>query len=103
MIGTSLPEYVFIRVCIFALRYTTPIFLACLAVQVALHGGGFTATLRENIVAKLLLGYAVADLLYAVLVWRPYARQRLADKAEHPEPPSRAERRAFRALPRPCP
>ena len=95
MIGTSLPEYVFIRVCIFALRYTTPIFLACLAVQVALHGGGFTATLRENIVAKLLLGYAVADLLYAVLVWRPYARQRLADKAEHPEPPSRAERRAF--------
>ena len=92
MIGKSLPEYLFIRACIFLLQYTTPICLAILAAQVAVCGGLVAAL--SSLTGRLLLGYAVADALYAVFVWRPYIR-RLAEEAEHPPVPSRAERRAF--------
>lgn len=90
MIGTSLPEYVFIRLCIFFLRYTTPICLACLAVLVTIWGPAAALSSRT---ARFLISYSVADLLYAVLLWIPYNR-RLRDDTEHPPALSRPERRA---------
>lgn len=93
MIGTSLPEYVFIRVCIFLLQYTTPICLACLVVLASVCPGGAGAVVR-SLPGWLLLGYSIADLLYAVFIYIPYT-QRLRAEAEHPPPLTRAERRAF--------
>ncbi len=115
MIGNSRSEYVFIRICIFVLQYTTPICLACLAVLVAVnhhqHGHGdpdpdrdaAAATLKEtltsylssSLAASLLLGYAALDLLYAVFVWTPHSRRLREDAADHPPPLPRARRRAL--------
>ncbi|KAK7753011.1 hypothetical protein SLS62_004960 [Diatrype stigma] len=103
MIGNSLPEYVFIRLCIYFLRYTTPICLAGLAILTAVqhdfhHDPAPTplALLSSpgSTTARIIIGYAIADLLYAVFVWRPYNR-RLRDETEHPPPLSRADRRAL--------
>ncbi|KAL7620547.1 hypothetical protein AAE478_009542 [Parahypoxylon ruwenzoriense] len=93
MIGTSLPEYIFIRTCIFLVQYTTPLCIACLVVLAALHGWAAALSLSSPISAALIT-YIIVDLLYAVLVYIPYTR-RLKEEARHPPPLVREERRAL--------
>ncbi|KAI0473489.1 hypothetical protein GGR56DRAFT_534264 [Xylariaceae sp. FL0804] len=96
MIGTSLPEYVFIRACIFLLQYTTPLCLAGLGVLAAAsysRGGGPAAALSSPL-GRALAAYAATDALFFLCVWRPRNR-RLRRAALHPAPLSRAERGAL--------
>lgn len=90
MIGTSLPEYVFIRISIFALQYTTPICLVCLCILVAVEGMAALSTWA----GKVAIGYSILDILYAVLIYYPHNR-RLRQPAKHPPQLPRAERRAL--------
>ena len=90
MIGTSFPEYVFIRIAIFSIQHTTPI---CLAYLLTLHTlKGAQAALSWP--GKIVIGYTIADILYALSIYRPYNR-RLKQAAEHPPLLPRAERRAL--------
>ncbi|KAI0396418.1 Alpha/Beta hydrolase protein [Xylariaceae sp. FL0594] len=94
MIGTSLPEYVFIRISIFLLRYATPICLAC--VLFIIGGMGPARALSEigsQVAIALLLAYSILDVLYALLIFYPYNR-RLRLQAEHP--PLRPEEKRLR-------
>ncbi|KAI0121091.1 hypothetical protein BJ170DRAFT_588507 [Xylariales sp. AK1849] len=70
MIGTSLHEYISIRICIYSLQYTTPLCLLS------------------------LIGFSLIDLAYAVFVYIPY-NQRLKQEAKHPPLLSSEERRAL--------
>ncbi|KAI0828100.1 hypothetical protein F5Y06DRAFT_283315 [Hypoxylon sp. FL0890] len=90
MIGTSLPEYIFIRLCIFLVQYTTPLCIACLALLAAARGN-WTAALSHPL-GIVLAGFCVADALYAVLAYIPHNR-RLKEEAKHPPPLTREERR----------
>ncbi|KAI1371832.1 hypothetical protein F4677DRAFT_450012 [Hypoxylon crocopeplum] len=92
MIGTSIPEYVFIRICIFLVQYTTPLCIACLALLAAVRGSLWGA-LRQP-VGVALVAYCVADALYAAFIYVPHGR-RLQVDAEHPPPLARHERRAL--------
>ncbi|KAI1398047.1 Alpha/Beta hydrolase protein [Hypoxylon fuscum] len=94
MIGTSLPEYIFIRLCIFLVQYTTPLCIACLALLAAVHGSWAAALSHRPLVMTVLLAYCVADLLYAVFIYIPHNR-RLKEDANHPPPLTRQERRAL--------
>ncbi|KAI8955000.1 hypothetical protein F4801DRAFT_587176 [Xylaria longipes] len=88
MIGTSVPEYIFIRISIFCLQYTTPICLVYLLALIVLKG-------TEGIsswTSKVVIGYCILDALYALFIYHPYNR-RLKQAAEHPPLPPRAERR----------
>ncbi|KAI1338393.1 hypothetical protein F5Y15DRAFT_127853 [Xylariaceae sp. FL0016] len=89
MIGTSLPEYVFIRVCIILLQYTTPLCLICLTILIAVRG---TSAALAMPISQVLVAYSVVDLLYALFVYYPY-KLKLKQEAKHPTPLSRAERR----------
>jgi len=89
MIGTSLPAYVFIRVSIFLLQYTTPICLACVLLTIASMGLSETG---PRVVIGLLLGYSILDAFFALLIFYPYNR-RLKLRAEHPPLKSKEERR----------
>ncbi|KAI1314206.1 hypothetical protein F5Y03DRAFT_5496 [Xylaria venustula] len=90
MIGTSVPEYVFIRISIFFLQYTTPICLVYLLILIALSGIG-GASSWSGITA---IGYSIIDALYALLIYYPYNR-RLKQAAEHPPLLARPERWAL--------
>jgi pimeloyl-ACP methyl ester carboxylesterase len=88
MIGTSLPEYIFIRVSIFLLQYTTPI---CLAYVLLIISSVGLSEIGPQVVVGILLGYSVLDAFYALLVFYPYNR-RLKLRAEHPPLKSKEER-----------
>ncbi|KAI0512986.1 hypothetical protein F5B22DRAFT_282443 [Xylaria bambusicola] len=88
MIGTSFPEYVFIRINIFLLQYTTPICLVYLLALITIKGGGVILSLSGTIA----IGYAIADTIYALFIYYPYNR-RLKHEAEHPPLLPRTERR----------
>ncbi|ETS73156.1 hypothetical protein PFICI_15101 [Pestalotiopsis fici W106-1] len=90
MIGTSLYQFVFIRACIFALHYTSPLLLLALGIQLVAIGRS-ALSWRIN---QLFIAYCIVDLLYAVLIWWPY-NKRLKDEARHPPPLSSADRRAL--------
>ncbi|KAK8000529.1 hypothetical protein PG990_013129 [Apiospora arundinis] len=90
MLGTSLRELLFIRLCIVLLQYGTPILVAGLALAAAT--GGRPALAHPASVAAL--SYVLLDLVYAVFLWLPYTR-RLRDEADHPPPLSPADRRAL--------
>ncbi|KAK8013688.1 hypothetical protein PG991_009281 [Apiospora marii] len=90
MLGTSLRELLFIRLCIILLQYGTPILLAGLALATAT--GGWTAL--KHPASKTAIGYVLLDLTYAVFLWLPYTR-RLRDEADHPPPLSPVDRRAL--------
>ncbi|KAI0423542.1 hypothetical protein F5Y09DRAFT_220125 [Xylaria sp. FL1042] len=90
MIGTSIPEYVLIRISIFLLQYTTPICLVYLLTLITLKGA--EAALSWS--GKAAIGYAIIDALYAFFIYYPYNR-RLKQAAEHPPLLPRAERRAL--------
>ncbi|OTB17332.1 hypothetical protein K445DRAFT_44162, partial [Daldinia sp. EC12] len=93
MIGTSIPEYIFIRICIFIVQYTTPLCIICLALLAAAHGWSLTMALSRPLGIVLLL-YCIVDVLYAILIYIPYNR-RLKEEANHPPQLSREERRAL--------
>ncbi|KAI1179010.1 hypothetical protein F4777DRAFT_535276 [Nemania sp. FL0916] len=90
MIGTSLPEYVFIRTSIFFLQYTTPICVSSLLVHVAIAGKKVAFSWPGGLVAA----YALLDGLYALCIYYPHNR-RLKQAAEHPPLQPRSERRAL--------
>ncbi|KAI1420276.1 hypothetical protein F5Y12DRAFT_137758 [Xylaria sp. FL1777] len=90
MIGTSFSEYVFIRISIFVLQYTTPICLVYLLTLATLKGAGGALSWS----GKIVIGYSIIDTLYAFLIFYPYNR-RLKHAAEHPPLLPRAERRAL--------
>ncbi|KAH6645389.1 hypothetical protein BKA67DRAFT_541616 [Truncatella angustata] len=90
MIGTSFPEYVFIRVCIFVLQYTTPL---CLTALLTLLVAGGRPALSWRI-SQLLFAYSVVDVLYAIFIWIPY-NKRLRNEARHPPAVSSDERKAL--------
>lgn len=88
MIGKSLHQYVFIRVCIFLLQYATPLcLLALLGIHTSLDRTIFTTT-----TSNVLLLYSVIDIAYYFFIWIPYNR-RLDDEARHPPPLSPGDRR----------
>ncbi|KAI0474694.1 hypothetical protein F4859DRAFT_76418 [Xylaria cf. heliscus] len=88
MIGTSVKKYIFIRISIFSLQYTTPICLAYLLALIALRG---TEGL-SSWTSKGVIGYCILDALYALFIYYPYNR-RLKQVAEHPPLLPPAERR----------
>ncbi|KAK8122699.1 Alpha beta hydrolase fold family [Apiospora sp. TS-2023a] len=90
MLGNSLQELLFIRLCIVLLQYGTPILLAGLAAAAAT--GGWDA-LRHP-ASEIAIGYVLLDALYLVFLWIPYNR-RLRDEADHPPPLSPEDRRAL--------
>ncbi|KAK8061864.1 hypothetical protein PG994_008230 [Apiospora phragmitis] len=90
MLGNSLRELLFIRLCILLLQYGTPILLAGLALTAAI--GGWDALTHPA--SEVGLGYVLIDLLYALFLWIPYNR-RLWDEADHPPPLSPTDRRAL--------
>ncbi|KAI0150094.1 hypothetical protein F4776DRAFT_604527 [Hypoxylon sp. NC0597] len=92
MIGTSLPEYVFIRICIFLVQYTTPLCIACLTLLAIAHGDWIAALFHPLGIA--LAAFCVADVLYAVFIYIPHNR-RLNEEAKHPPSLTREERRAL--------
>lgn len=89
MIGTSFSQLIFIRICIFLLKYGSVLCALGSAVLAAAHGKH--ALTRP--LGLVLIGYALLDLLYAVFIYMPYNR-RLADEAQHPPPLPSPERRA---------
>ncbi|KAI5864954.1 hypothetical protein GGS23DRAFT_470422 [Durotheca rogersii] len=104
MLGTSTPEYIFIRVCIFLVQYTTPVCLALLALLAALRNRSAATPPSlllspSNPLDAALVAYVIADLLYAAFVFAPRAR-RLGDSAAaaaaaNLSPRQREERRAL--------
>ncbi|KAI1158485.1 hypothetical protein F5B18DRAFT_85720 [Nemania serpens] len=90
MIGTSLPEYIFIRISIFLLQYTTPICLAYLSARIAIEG----TRGASHWTSKVAIGYSILDVLYALFIYYPYNR-RLRQAAKHPPLQPRAERKAL--------
>ncbi|KAI0414858.1 hypothetical protein F5X98DRAFT_235149 [Xylaria grammica] len=88
MIGTSFPEYVFIRISIFLLQYTTPICLVYLLALIGLEGVGGAL---ESWTGKVAVGYSFVDALYALFIYHPHNR-RLKQAAQHPPLLPRAER-----------
>ncbi|KAI4867673.1 hypothetical protein F4820DRAFT_192528 [Hypoxylon rubiginosum] len=94
MIGTSIPEYIFIRICIVLVQYTTPLCIACLALLAAVRGSWAAALRHHPLAVASLLAYCIADVLYAVFVYVPHNR-RLKEEAEHPPQLARDERRAL--------
>ncbi|KAI0867520.1 hypothetical protein GGS24DRAFT_285297 [Hypoxylon argillaceum] len=91
MIGTSWPEYVFIRISICLLQYTTPICLLYLFTLVAIKGAAGALDWTSS---RVVIGYSIIDVLYALLIYYPYNR-RLKQAAEHPPLLPRAERRVL--------
>lgn len=84
MIGTSLTELLFIRSCIFGLRYTAPILVAASIPAI-------TFSNRSAWPAILIGVPAVAESLFYLLVYVPKST-RLQKPAEHPPPLPRDER-----------
>lgn len=85
MIGTSLWDYIFIRLCIVFLHYVAPLSaLYCVAVLV-LHPSNFRIPLVFEI-------WAVAETLFLLLIYFP-RRYFLQHAAAHPEVPPRDKRR----------
>ncbi|KAI0845328.1 hypothetical protein F5Y00DRAFT_246640 [Daldinia vernicosa] len=93
MIGTSIPEYIFIRICIFMLQYTSLLCVLCLVLLAATLSWSLAAVLSHPLGIVLLL-YCIADVLYAILIYIPHNR-RLKNEAIHPPQHSREERRAL--------
>ncbi|KAI1802999.1 hypothetical protein F4811DRAFT_362188 [Daldinia bambusicola] len=93
MIGTSIPEYIFIRICIFIVQYTTPLCITCLALLAAAYSWSLTTVLSHPL-GIVLLFYCIVDVLYAILIYIPHNR-RSREEARHPPQLSREERSAL--------
>lgn len=84
MIGTSLPEYIFIRLCILALRAITPLSI--------FYGAYSVADPPSSTAGRLLLTWCILETVFWVLVYIPRKR-RLQAAADHPPLLSREERK----------
>ena len=93
MIGTSKPEYWFIRLCIVGLHYISPLCIGYCVLLVYLYG--FKATKYRF--PLLVETGAVLETLFYFLVYLPYNRY-LQRKTAHPPLPSREERRELFSL-----
>jgi hypothetical protein len=89
MIGTSVGEYVFIRIAIFALRCITP--LACIYWIVLLIGSPLLLPHRWPLPLEIWLG---AEALFYLCFYVPLSIY-LQSEVELPTLPSRDERRSF--------
>ncbi|KAF1969972.1 hypothetical protein BU23DRAFT_571041 [Bimuria novae-zelandiae CBS 107.79] len=86
MIGTSIPAYLFIRTCIFALRLITPLSIFFCSLSIAEPPqSGFT---------RFLLVWAILETAFWLLVFLPRKRA-LQAEASHPSPLDREERKAL--------
>ena len=85
MIGTSLWDYVFIRLCIVCLHYIAPLSALYCVVILAICPTSLRIPLAFEI-------WAVAETLFLLLVYFP-RKYVLQHAAMHPEIPSRVERR----------
>ncbi|KAJ4371928.1 hypothetical protein N0V86_008482 [Didymella sp. IMI 355093] len=86
MIGTSIPQYVFIRLCIFALRLITPLSIFYVSFSLAEHptsAGG-----------RFLLTWSIIEALFWVLVYIPRKRA-LQASAQHPPLLDKEDRKAL--------
>lgn len=90
MINNSRLEYIFIRTCILALHYFTPLCILYTLLLIYLHG--LKATHYPIPLAVELL--ALAESLFYLLVFLPY-RAYLQRSAVHPDALSRPDRRAL--------
>jgi hypothetical protein len=84
MIGTSIPEYIFIRVCILALRAVTPLSIFYIAFSIAEP--------PSSIAGRLLLSWCAIETAFWLLVYLPKKRS-LQAAAQHPPLLDRDERR----------
>ncbi|KAF2998469.1 hypothetical protein E8E13_002186 [Curvularia kusanoi] len=86
MIGTSIPQYIFIRLCIFALRLITPLSIFYVSFSLAEHptsAGG-----------RFLLTWSVIEAAFWPLVYIPRKRA-LQAAAQHPPLLEKEERKAL--------
>ena len=86
MIGTSVPQYIFIRVCIFALRLVTPLSIFNVSFSLAEHPA--TAWRR------FLLTWSIIEAAFWLLVYIPRKRA-LQASAQHPPLLDKTERKAL--------
>jgi hypothetical protein len=80
MIGTSTPDYIFIRVCIFGIRAVTPLCILYTVFGIVRPPRAFAT--------QLLLAYTLLETAFYFLVFLP-RKSRLQAPAEHPPIPSR--------------
>ncbi|KAF4433968.1 hypothetical protein CFRS1_v010765 [Colletotrichum fructicola] len=93
MLGHTLHELIFIRICIFFLQY--PIITYASALAVCLLGPKLgSPDPRWTAAALWVVGFMFVELAYALFVWTPY-KIRLGEAAKHPAPLSPAARRAL--------
>ncbi|KAL0934708.1 alpha beta hydrolase fold family [Colletotrichum truncatum] len=93
MLGRTLHEYVFIRVCILLLQY--PIIPYILSLAACLAGAKFGQGGTHWVAAaRCFFAFMVVELAYALLIWLPYTT-RLGEAAKHPAPMSPVARRAL--------
>jgi len=98
MLGRSLPELVFIRICIFLLQNTIPLaavaLAAALLLQYELPDAPRWATSLLRVAQALLAALLVADTVFFLALYRPY-RTSMQAGARHPRASGRAEREAL--------
>ncbi|KAH6877154.1 hypothetical protein B0T10DRAFT_194302 [Thelonectria olida] len=90
MIGTSLPEWIFIRIAIFLLQYTPLIYAVSLVNLFLVYRSQAFSLLITQVLNTALL----AELVFFLLIYRPFLR-RLKQNAQHPEPLLPPERKAL--------
>ena len=90
MIGTSISEWIFIRISIIIFRYMPFFYVAGLVVQYKRLG---TFAWRSKS-TKLLIVLVIAEAIFYVALWRPH-QARLKEDTEHPKPLTRSERQAL--------
>lgn len=88
MIGTSLGEWILIRLCILAFRYTPLLYIALLVAFCLRHGNVPWNKPAANCLCALL----ASEALFHVLIYNPYT-WRLRQPASHPAPLSPSARR----------
>jgi hypothetical protein len=83
MIGTSVTEYIFIRICILALRAITPVSIFYCSLSIA--------DPPRHPFTRFLLGWAILETVFWLLVFLPRKRT-LQARASHPSPLPREQR-----------
>lgn len=84
MIGNSIPQYILIRVCIFALRLVTPLSVFFVSFSLAEH--------PTTAFGRFLLTWSLIETLFWVLVYIPRKRA-LQASANHPPLLDKADRK----------
>ncbi|KAF7553942.1 hypothetical protein G7Z17_g3269 [Cylindrodendrum hubeiense] len=90
MIGTSFPEWIFIRLAILLFQYTPLVYVTAIIVLSVIYG----SAAQPLTVTWILYTALLAEALFFGLIYRPYL-VRLKQNASHPAPLSSTERRAL--------